>query len=139
MIIFLQRWFRYFMYTYNKYSFIAFSCHIVCLDFNLKFNLKIVYIENWIFFATSVDCIHKLKLLMNKNKIHVFRNSWTNGEEKCVFFTLFHVFFYGSWKFTILLLAIEPWYVFVNYFCNQKQETPPPKFLKGFRKTLFKC
>lgn len=46
------------MYTYNKYSFIAFSCHIVCLDFNLKFNLKIVYIENLIFFATSVDCIH---------------------------------------------------------------------------------
>lgn len=36
----------------------SFSCHIVCLDFNLKFNLKIVYIENWLFFATSVDCIH---------------------------------------------------------------------------------
>lgn len=136
MIIFLQRWFKYFMYTYNKYSFIAFSCHIVCLDFNLKFNLKIVYIENWIFFATSVDCIHKLKLLMNKNKIHVFRNSWTNGEEKCVFFTCLFL-----WKLEIHNPSIGNWTMIClcQLFCNQKQETPPPKFLKGFRKTLFKC
>lgn len=30
---------------------------------------------------------------MNKNKIYVFRNSWINGGEKCVFFMLFYVFF----------------------------------------------
>lgn len=44
---------------------------------------------------------------MNKNKIYVFRNSWINGVEKCVFFKLFYVFFYGSWKFIIFLLVIE--------------------------------